>query len=181
MPVQLYSPLEEARFQRARLGIPVERYRQWRAQRNNAVQRGIVWQFTLPEWCSWWDEALKDGGERARRADQLVMARYGDVGPYAPGNVYPAAPKRNYRDRPPEMVALSVALMRASREANGHSLGEHLRGARGDAHPRSKAVISPKGRFGSLALAAEAFGVTRGAVHQWLRDGRPGWAYEAPE
>jgi hypothetical protein len=75
------------------------------------------------------------------------------------------------------MVELATALSKQTREKAGKPMGFNLK-VRGDGHPRSRPVITPKGRFGSMALAAEAFGVSRQAAFQWVRDHRPGWRYE---
>jgi hypothetical protein len=51
---------------------------------------------------------------------------------------------------------------------------------RGDDHPRSRAVITPAGRFGSAALAAKHYGVTRQHAARLAREGRE-WRYETAE
>lgn len=55
-------------------------------QRRNAAKRGIGWQLTLWEWWSIWQESAH-WGDRGRQVGNFVMARHGDVGPYAVGNV----------------------------------------------------------------------------------------------
>jgi hypothetical protein len=56
-------------------------------QRQNASKRGIAWEFaTLWEWWCVWRDSGK-WAERGRKDGQYVMARRGDVGPYAPWNV----------------------------------------------------------------------------------------------
>lgn len=54
-------------------------------QRNNAKRRNIDWQLTLGEWWQIW-EASGKWDERGRGSG-YVMARHGDTGPYAVGNV----------------------------------------------------------------------------------------------
>jgi hypothetical protein len=56
----------------------------------------------------------------------------------------------------------------------GHA-APHL--AAGPAHPSSKAVITPRGTFGSATLAAQAYGFTRQRAGQLARAGRDGWRY----
>lgn len=58
-------------------------------QRMGALQRGIGWHFTFEGWVNWWEEQLGDDWQKKRgcRADQYVMARKGDKGPYRVGNV----------------------------------------------------------------------------------------------
>jgi hypothetical protein len=53
-------------------------------QRNSAGQRGIQWAITFPEWVGVWERSGKLA-ERGRGS--YVMARNGDVGPYAVWNV----------------------------------------------------------------------------------------------
>src|SRR3954467_5029195 len=50
--------------------------------------------------------------------------------------------------------------------------GTHHLQVRGDGHSVSKAVITPKGRFGSAALAAEAHGISAVASDQGVSLGR---------
>jgi hypothetical protein len=58
----------------------------YRRQRNNADRRGIAWLFTFATWLAVWRESGLLH-MRGRRKGQYVMARFGDVGPYAPHNV----------------------------------------------------------------------------------------------
>lgn len=56
-------------------------------QRSKALRsRGIGWELSLPEWWAVW----KDSGHWHDRGlgRGYMMSRYGDVGPYAVGNVY---------------------------------------------------------------------------------------------
>ena len=55
----------------------------YRQQRNNAISREIPWEFTLISWLLKWDGRLH---KRGRCNGNLVMARFGDVGPYSPEN-----------------------------------------------------------------------------------------------
>lgn len=68
------------------------RYRQ---QKSNAQRRGIVWQFTYLSWLEWWAGDFKD---RGLNKGQLMMCRYGDSGPYHPGNCYKGSPSDNVQD-----------------------------------------------------------------------------------
>ena len=54
-------------------------------QRCNARARGISFEFTFDEWVCWW---AGDIDKRGCGANDLVMARHGDAGPYHPDNVY---------------------------------------------------------------------------------------------
>jgi hypothetical protein len=55
----------------------------------NCKVRNIEFSFTLDEWIKWWELHLGPDwvSLRGRRKGQYVMARIGDVGSYAPGNV----------------------------------------------------------------------------------------------
>lgn len=46
-------------------------------------------------------------------------------------------------------------------------------------HPRARAVTTPRGDFPSAALAAEAFGISRGYAAAQAKAGLNGWAYIA--
>jgi hypothetical protein len=58
----------------------------FRMHKLNAKNRGIPFLFTFEEWLGWW-KATGHYEERGSRRGQYVMARKGDQGPYAPGNV----------------------------------------------------------------------------------------------
>lgn len=55
-------------------------------QRYRAAQRGIEWQMTFDEWWGVWQDSGK-WNQRGIRDGQYCMARRGDTGPYAVGNV----------------------------------------------------------------------------------------------
>jgi hypothetical protein len=84
MTLKNTTTLSDREFRRAR-----EAYNK---QRRNALKRKdsngnpIAWLFTFDEWIEIW---LKSGKwhQRGRRRGQYVMARFGDIGPYAPWNV----------------------------------------------------------------------------------------------
>lgn len=69
--------------------------RQFGMQRSSAKSRGIDWQFTYEQWLAWWGE---DISKRGLAADQLVMARHGDTGPYHPDNVKKLSGPDNTRE-----------------------------------------------------------------------------------
>lgn len=60
-----------------------------------AAKRGIEFRMTFKEWWDWWGE---DYGRRGHGYDEMCMARNGDVGPYAIGNIYKATHRENCRD-----------------------------------------------------------------------------------
>ena len=59
--------------------------KQFIQQQRSAARRNIEWQFTFEEWIEWWGDDIH---KRGKSKHALVMARYGDVGPYHPSNVY---------------------------------------------------------------------------------------------
>src|SRR3954471_16218414 len=72
----------------------VARYDQ---QKYQAGRRGIKWEFTLDTWFEWWD---KTGlwQRRGPHRTEYVMARFNDVGPYAPWNVKCITSSENIRE-----------------------------------------------------------------------------------
>lgn len=52
-------------------------------QKGRAIERGIEWRFTFDTWVALWGVRYK---MRGLAIGGLVMSRYNDVGPYAPGN-----------------------------------------------------------------------------------------------
>lgn len=76
-------------------------------QRQTAKNRGIEWAITLPEWVAVW----RDSGKweaRGRGRDGYCMARHGDTGPYAVGNVYITTIAENVRDYQSELKVRGV-------------------------------------------------------------------------
>lgn len=81
-------------------------------QKARAKQRGIDFQLTYQEWIGVWINSGKLLG-RGRGANEYCMARVGDQGPYAVGNVYICTNAENS----------------AHASANGCYVGSHNRGA----------------------------------------------------
>lgn len=157
--------------------IPPEAVKAYKVHRSNAKQRGIDFQFSLQEWWDWWliDSRWETRGVGAGR---LVMARFGDTGPYAIDNVYCTTHEQNLKDIDPARRVEAMVARHAQRKLEG--IPHHLE-VRGDQHPKSKAIITPIGRFGSAALAAEAYGITRQRAAQKARWKQDSWRYESDE
>ena len=66
-------------------------------QRANAKLRGIAFEMTFQEWYDVWERSGKLE-LRGCGADKYVMARYGDVGPYAVSNVEIVTNSKNVKD-----------------------------------------------------------------------------------
>lgn len=90
----------------ARFGVPFAEYKTicaaggnvaYREQKRNAKERGVAWQFTLASWWKFWQDSGR-WQERGRWGDAAVMARFNDVGPYSPTNVYITTLRENSRD-----------------------------------------------------------------------------------
>lgn len=63
-------------------------HQRFQEQRRRARQRGIDWLLTFKEWWGVWTESGKWDERGRSKALSAVMSRYGDVGPYALGNVH---------------------------------------------------------------------------------------------
>ena len=139
--------------QAAEHGIPLAGVKAFHHHRRNATRHGISFLFTLPEWWQWWQI---DGRweRRGRNATDLIMARHGDMGPYSADNVYCITQGANGT-----VVARGVRVRGSKRGAATGRCAAPWKGIRGDGHPGAKAVVTPAGRFGSAALAAEAHGI----------------------
>lgn len=59
----------------------------YHVQRGCAKRRGVAWGITFGEWLGVWQESGKLP-QRGRKSTEYCMARNGDVGPYAVGNVH---------------------------------------------------------------------------------------------
>lgn len=159
--------------ERETYGIPAYVHRAWKSQRDSARNRGIKFRFCLFQWHCWWNSELAAIGPDAKRGNrkgQYMMARIGDAGAYEHGNVYAALPQDNARDIPDDVRAAMKEKVTATRIARGIPRGQHLK-VRGDEHPKSKAVETPLGYFGSIALASEAHGITRAGGHYRVKRG----------
>lgn len=159
-----------------RYAIPAYVKRQYLAQKHSSAQRGIVFDFTLLRWHLWWKAELAKIGpdaKRGRRRGEYVMARIGDQGAYEVGNVYCATAEQNIADQDRNRQRHSLLATWQRRKAAGERCW--LEGKRGELHPKARAVVTPLGRFGSAALAAEAHGMTRQAASRKAREGRGGW------
>lgn len=156
--------------------ITDEVYQSYRSQINNAIRRGIDFQIPFHEWWNWWQVDSR-WHHRGVGSNKLVMARIGDIGPYHLDNIYCATQNENSSDKDGSSISKAHKSIWAAKTPEQRAKW-HL-AVRGDGHPKSRAVISPAGeRFGSAALAAEAFGVTRQCVACWCRMGHMGWRYE---
>jgi hypothetical protein len=111
-------------------GAGTDAWEKYRSQRVGAKRRGIGWEITFEEWWRWWQIDGRWEARGAHHADALVMARFGDVGPYALSNIYCTTLAGNSRDIDPDRRG----------KPTGPALG--------------KTVITPDGIFPSLAAAA---------------------------
>lgn len=149
--------------------MPLEMWEAFRTQRNNARQRGIPFEFTVYSWWAWW-QVDNRWVLRGRRQGQLVMARYGDTGPYRLGNVYCATAEQNLADIRPE-VRRAGGLKGALRRDHQHLTDR-------ETHPRVRPVVTQAGRFASAALAADHYGITRQQAAFRARTRWKDWSYE---
>ncbi len=163
---------EAARREQAIYGIPEYVFKAWNAQRYSAERRGIPWRFGLFAWDQWWRRellALGPEAKRGRRKGQYVMARFADLGAYEHGNVYAATSQQNQLDIPDDVRARRFEKGTATAVARGHPRGYHLR--LGNPHPCGKPVVTDKGTFLSIRLAAQAHGVSERTGRTRLRKG----------
>jgi hypothetical protein len=104
--------------------------RAYAAQRENASKRSIGWEFNFSQWWSVWERS-GHWSERGAGHAGYVMCRKGDVGPYAPDNVYIALGTHNTSVRPQKKSGLPTGVVQnggrfvAKRMINGqrHCVG----------------------------------------------------------
>lgn len=168
--------VRQATLDADRYSIPRYVYQSWRMKYHDAKQRGIGFTFTLLQWHIWWMTELRIKGHNAKRGRGIglfMMCRIGDAGDYSPSNVYCGTAAENNAD-----AAKHVDFAEMRRK--WHETHEcHLKGKRGDEHPKSRAVLTSEGRYGSIALASEAAGISRQAGFYRVRSGK--WRYENVE
>ena len=141
-------------------------------QKISARKRGIEFLMTYDEWLGIW-QASGRLDQRGRRRGEYVMARFGDVGPYAVDNVYISTVSDNISKgqtgRPPKGFCAPGFSARywasdVSMEAR-EKISRYHRG-------KSKNPGVPKSAHMRATLAAKATG--RRCV---VRDGRRTWSY----
>jgi hypothetical protein len=140
-------------------------YQKFNNHRVDARRRGIEFLFTFEEWWAWW-QVDNRWENRGRGANQFVMARHGDQGPYAPWNVRCTTARENTQEKDRDKFRESVRQAHARRKASG--LQEPL-AVRGSGHPRSKPVITPAGKFESGWLAADHHGLDRNCLYHRIK------------
>jgi hypothetical protein len=149
---------------------PKAAIRAFDVQRRSAKRRGIPFLLTFVEWWDWW-KTDRRWDRRGRKRDSLVMARLGDVGPYAIDNIYCSTHRNNWR------LGYQAASTRAKQTATKQKTGGYAHLKNRAAHPKRHPVISPKGAFPSIALAAEANNLTAHYAQKLASRGVKGWRY----
>lgn len=77
-----YNAIKQEYGSSSNLESPIHKYT---VQKNNAKQRQIEWQVTFADWWRIWQESGK--WNKRGNGTGYCMARFGDIGPYAPDNV----------------------------------------------------------------------------------------------
>lgn len=174
----LYPLVRHGHYECIRHDIPRDAWRAYLAQYSSARRRGIGFEFEFLDWWRWW-QVDNRWAVRGRKRGCVMMARIGNAGPYAPGNVYAATHKQNSADAKATGKGSASLRARWAAKTPEERAVWHL-AVRGDGHPQSRAVIDPAGvRYGSGALAAEAHGLTRQRVAQMASSGYRGWRWES--
>lgn len=132
-------------------------------QKHTAKRRGISFEFTFEDWATWWEENAGPNWSSLRGclAGQLVMARYGDKGPYARGNV--------------KCIRMSENLSE-TRWSTPPS-GDHFNtgAANGSAKLTASAVVEARKLYArgtsvhTIRSLAQKFGISPGAMGQAIR------------
>lgn len=141
-------------------------------QRSSARHRGIEFLFTFHEWWEWW-QIDERWNKRGLKGNGLVMARFGDEGPYAPWNVYCATSADNVKDIDPEKRREAQLASWAKRKSEGDV--SHLTNRA--THPKAKSVMTPEGLFESAALAADYYRIDHSFAQKKARKELDGWRY----
>jgi hypothetical protein len=120
-------------------------------QKTSARNRGIAWHFTYESWIAWWGDDIVN---RGRCRSQLVMARNGDSGPYAPGNVHKTTCGGNILEanlgRPLSLV--TRAIMSTTRKTSAAT------------EKRRTPIQTPLGLFSSRDAAAKAHKISPAGI-----------------
>lgn len=153
--------------ERLRHRTPYGRYTQ---QKRGAKKRGIAWDLTFEQWWLIWQESGHWNERGTTAGKNYVMARHGDVGPYAVENVAIIPHVQNTRD------GLKNAFSKAARGL-GELDGRIARIGQGrgwtfiEGLPNPYQVVVGKkyiGLFGSAAEAEAAYAKAAEAYRQEL-------------
>jgi hypothetical protein len=152
---------------RGSLDVPYERspVRKWTAQREHAKRRGIAWDLTLWQWWSIWSES-GHWNDRGPLEHQYCMARHGDAGAYAVGNVYIATNSKNHSDAWTSGKDRKPNIQRAGR---GVYFVPHMKRRPYEARWRSKRI----GFFASFEEARNAYLTARSLALSMVAGSRP--------
>jgi hypothetical protein len=103
------------------------RYMSFFKHQLSAEYRGIPFLLTFLEWISIWEES-GHFSERGCGKGRYCMARYGDIGPYAIGNVKIITQQQNSRDRKGYKHSLKARIkMSSSHKGKTHSFESRLK------------------------------------------------------
>lgn len=64
-----------------------EHFTKFKAQKAMAKHRDVEWLLSFDEWMNWWN-LTGHYEERGRKANEFVMSRFNDVGPYSLSNIF---------------------------------------------------------------------------------------------
>lgn len=121
-------------------------------QKRDASARGIEFRLSFPEWIEIWERSGK-WMERGRGRNRYCMARHGDTGPYAVGNVYITTNAQNaaesYENTPVE---------------SRHHCNYVPRWAVTTLTPRQKQILELANSGNGPSAIAELLGIGRGTV-----------------
>ena len=82
LTLEQYDAIKQQYGPSSNVDSPINKYVR---QKNSAKKRRIEWQFTFADWWRVWQESGK--WDKRGRGAGYCMARFNDVGPYAPNNV----------------------------------------------------------------------------------------------
>ena len=105
-------------------------------QKSNAKRRGIPFLLTFEDWWAIWQASGK-WEQRGKLAGQYVMARYGDVGPYASGNVRICTSGANQQEHHFGKIASSETRKRISQLHRGKVVSSETREKLAEAQRRN--------------------------------------------
>jgi hypothetical protein len=98
----------------------------YRGHKSRARQKGIEFLLTFEEWLSIWTESGKFA-QRGTGSLDYCMARHGDVGPYAVGNVRICTNQENIREAHLGRTATEIARANMSKAHLGKTLSADTR------------------------------------------------------
>jgi hypothetical protein len=119
-------------------------------QKVAAKNRGIDFKLSYEEWIEFWGEDITN---RGRGKSDLVMSRYGDVGPYELGNIFKSTVEQNGIDGNKGIPKSEEHRAKMSAALKGRTLSEETKAKMSEARKGSTRSDETKAKMSAAKQA----------------------------